>query len=134
MRTKAKIDSATITVSVPLAIRKRGGRKIVLAYDGTQQAPESLRCPQVDDAMVKAIARAFRWRELLGDGSYGTITELAAAECIDHSYVGRIMRLTLFAPDIVEAIVACRPSEAIILTNLMQAVPLQWEKQRAVFG
>jgi hypothetical protein len=133
---KAKFqgDGATITVSVPIAIRKRGGRKIVLAPDGTEQDPRTLRLQQVDNAMVKALARAFRWRELLEDGSYGTITELAAAEQIDHSYVGRIMRLTLLAPDIVETIVAGRQSEAITLTDLMQAAPPEWEKQRAVFS
>jgi hypothetical protein len=133
-KAKFQSDGATISVRVPIAIRKRGGRKVVLAPDGTRQEPETLRCQQVDNAMVKAIARAFRWRELLEDGSYGTITELAAAEQIDHSYVGRIMRLTLLAPDIVETIVAGRQSEAIILTDLMQAAPPEWEKQRAVFS
>jgi hypothetical protein len=133
-KAKFQSDGATISVRVPIAIRKRGGRKVVLAPDGTRQEPETLRCQQVDNAMVKAIARAFRWRELLEDGSYGTITELAAAEQIDHSYVGRIMRLTLLAPDIVETIVAGRQSEAITLTDLMQAAPPEWEKQRAVFS
>jgi DNA-binding IscR family transcriptional regulator len=54
--------------------------------------------------MVKAIARAFRWRALLEDGTHATISEIAAAEKINESYVGRVLRLTLLAPDTVEAI------------------------------
>ena len=73
MRTEAKSASATITVRVPLSIRKRGGRKIVLAPDGTHQAPQTLRYQQVDDALVKALARAFRWREMLESGEYAAL-------------------------------------------------------------
>ena len=58
----------------------------------------------IDNAMVKAIARAFRWREMLESGEYATIREIATAEKINESYVGRVLRLTLLAPDIVEAI------------------------------
>jgi hypothetical protein len=55
--------------------------------------------------MLKALARAFRWRRLLETGAFGTIEELAEAEKINTSYVSRILRLTLLAPDIAEAIV-----------------------------
>ena len=91
----------TITISIPIKMRKRGGRKLVLAPDGGDWAPAR---PKVDNVMVKAIARAFRWRKLLETGAYTTIEELAAAERINPSYVSRLLRLTLLAPDIVEAI------------------------------
>ena len=96
-------DGRTVTVRVPISIRRRGGRKLVLAPDGTNvtAAPVSR---QIDNAMVKAIARAFRWREMLENGTHATIAEIAAAEKINESYVGRVLRLTLLAPDIVEAI------------------------------
>src|SRR5581483_7592130 len=95
-------NDGTILVQIPLRLRQRGGRKLVVTPDGTSgwTAPRA----RVDSAMVKAIARAYRWRRLLETGVYGTITELAAAENINQSYVCRILRLTLLAPDIVEAI------------------------------
>src|SRR4051812_9082611 len=101
-------DGRTITVRVPIAIRKRGGRKVVLAPDGASGDIRKLFCQQPDNAMIKALARAFRWREMLERGTHATITELAQAEHIDHGYVGRILRLTLLAPDIVEAVVSGR--------------------------
>jgi hypothetical protein len=60
--------------------------------------------------MAKAIARAFRWREMLESGAYATIAEIAVAEKINGSYFGRVLRLTLLAPDIVEAILSGRQS------------------------
>ena len=77
---KIKSDGRTITVRVPISIRKRGGRKLVLAPDGTVGDTRKLFCQQVDNAMVKAIARAFRWREMLESGTYATIKEIAGRE------------------------------------------------------
>ena len=77
---KIKSDGRTITVRVPISIRKRGGRKVVLAPDGTVHDPRKLLCQQVDNAMVKAIARAFRWREMLENGTHATIKEIANDE------------------------------------------------------
>ena len=88
-----------VKVRVPFSIRKRGGRKLVVVPAGAEALPER---PRVDNAMVKALARAFRWRKLLESGVYGTIEELAAAEKINSSYVSRVLRMTLLAPAIVE--------------------------------
>ena len=82
---KIKSDGRTITVRVPISIRKRGGRKVVLAPDGMVHDPANLRCQPVDNAMVKAIARAFRWREMLESGTHSTIKEIAKAEKINES-------------------------------------------------
>jgi len=116
----------TLTVKVPFTVRKRGGRKQVLAPDGTVTDPGR---PQIDNAMVKALARAFRWRKLLETGVYGTFAELAAAEKISESYVGRVLRLTLLAPDVVEAILAGRQPEGVTLVGLMAGVPVAWDRQ-----
>src|SRR3981081_1130325 len=94
-------DSEVVTVRVPLWIRKRGGRKIVLAPNRTNTW--ALPGRRIDNAMVKAIARAVRWRGLLENGTHATIAEIAAAEKINESYVGRVLRLTLLTPDIGEA-------------------------------
>jgi hypothetical protein len=61
-----------------------------------------------------------------GDGSYGAITELAVAERIDHSYVGRVLRLTLLPPDIVEAVLNGRQPLKATLATLMRRVVFHW--------
>jgi hypothetical protein len=96
-------DGRTVTVRVPISIRKRGGRKLVLAPDGRNVTVVSV-IRHIDNAMVKTIARAFRWRYILENGEYPRIREIAPAEKINETYVGRVLRLTLLAPDIVEAI------------------------------
>src|SRR4051812_26608388 len=121
--TKPKInsDGRTITVRVPITIRKRGGRKVVLTPKGDHAV---LRLLRPDNAMIKAVARAFRWREMLEQRTHATITDLAQAEGIDHSYVGRILRLTLLAPEIVEVIMSGRQPETMTLAALSQAFPI----------
>jgi hypothetical protein len=120
-------DEKTLTVSVPLVIRRRGGRKHVVAPDGTPAwAP---RQRHIDSTLVKAMARAFRWRKLLETGQYATIDEIGAAEKINCSYVSRVMRLTLLAPDIVEAILDGRASAELTLPALFRPFPVEWEGQ-----
>jgi hypothetical protein len=89
----------------------------VSAPDGSPGSA-ALLCRGPDNAMIKAVARAFRWREMLERRAYATITELAHAEGIDHSYVGRLLRLTLLAPDIVEAIVSGQQTETLTIAPL----------------
>ena len=72
---------STLSVRIPFAIRKRGGRKLVITRDGETHRPR----PRVDSALVKALARAHRWQRLLESGKCASITELAAAEKIDRS-------------------------------------------------
>jgi hypothetical protein len=80
--------------------------------------------------MVKAIARAFRWRDMLESGEYATIREITQAEKINETYVGRVLRLTLLAPEIIEAILGGRQPVEITLAMLMQRVPIEWPAQR----
>ena len=116
-----------ITVEVPFKIRKRGGRKQIITPDGVPVlAPPRAR---IDSAFVKALARAFRWRKLLETSVYGTIAELARAERINPSYVSRVLRLTLLAPDIVEAVLDGRQPEDVTLATAMAGVPVVWEQQ-----
>ena len=79
-----------------------------------------------DPTLVKALARAFRWRKMLETGRYGTIGEIAAAEKINDSFVSRLLRLTLLAPDIVEAILDGRQPEGMTLPGLMEPFPVEW--------
>src|SRR4029079_14247193 len=129
---KLSDDGRTVTVRVPISIRRRGGRKFVLAPDGTNVTTALVR-RHVDNAMVKAIARSFRWREMLEKGEYSTIREIAVAESINESYVGRVLRLTLLAPDIVVTILAGHQMAKLQLENLMKRFPVGWSDQNSFF-
>lgn len=123
----------TITIRIPMKIRKRGGRKLILTPDGDAPAWSASR-PRVDNTMVKAIARAFRWRRLLERGDYASINDLAAAEKISPTYVGRVLRLTLLAPEIIEAIMAGRQPTGMTMAGLLVGFPVVWAEQRVALG
>ena len=116
-----------VTVTVPFSIRKRGGRKLVITPDGVAAvaAPRA----RVDSALLKALARGFRWRKLLETGDYATIEEIAEAENINSSYVSRVLRMTLLAPQIVEAILSGRQPEGLTMARAMQPFPWEWKRQ-----
>jgi hypothetical protein len=118
-----------LTVHIPLTVRRHGGRKVVIAPDGTE-APVVGVATRIDNTLVKALARAFRWRRMLETGRYATIDELARAEKINASYVSRVLRLTLLAPEIVEAILDGRQREGVTLRGLLKGVPVVWVRQR----
>ncbi len=122
------IDAQTITVEVPFVIRRRGGRKQVITPDGAPAYASPP--PRIDSAMVKALARAFRWRKLLETGVYGTIDEIAKAEKINPSYVSRLLRMTLLAPEIVEAILNGLQAAELTLARVMEPFTVDWEGQR----
>ena len=119
-------DQAVI-VTVPFAIRKRGGRKLVITPDGVAAAPAPRS--RMDSALLKALARGFRWRKLLETGEFTTIEEIADAENINASYVSRVLRMTLLAPEIVEAILAGKQPEGLTMTRAMQPFPWEWRRQ-----
>ena len=116
-------EAQTLTVVIPLRVKPRGGRKAMVT-------PGVLALERRQDlTLIKAVARAFRWRRMLEAGRFATINELAAAEKINSSYVSRVLRLTLLAPDIVEAILDGRQREGVTLPALMQPFPVDWEGQ-----
>ena len=117
----------TITVIVPFAIRKRGGRTLVVTPDGVTSAPAPRT--RVDSALLKALARGFRWRKLLETGHFATIEEIAEAENINASYVSRLLRMTLLAPEIVEVILAGRQPEGLTMARAMKPFPAEWKCQ-----
>ena len=117
----------TVTVTVPFAIRKRGGRKLILTPDGTPASPPTRSRP--DSALLKALARGFRWRKLLENGHFATIEEIAKAENINPSYVSRLLRMTLLAPEIVEAILAGRQPEGLTMSRAIRPFALEWQRQ-----
>ena len=125
----------SVTVRVPLTIRRRGGRKTIISPDGVAMTaghgtPSDIAVTRGDPALVKALARAFRWKRMLDDRRYGSAAELAVAVKLNESYVSRILRLTLLAPEIVEAILDGRQAPEITLPVLMGVFPAVWEQQR----
>lgn len=123
-------EGRTLTVRVHLALQKRGGRKLVITPEGTAWAPARTRA---NSAMVKAFARAYRWKRMLESGECPSVKELAAAERINQSYVCRILRLTLLAPDIIESILH-NHNPLTTLPSLLRPFPLNWELQREWFS
>ncbi len=121
----------TLTVRVPFVIRKRGGRKLAIAAYGSTLAPPR---PRIDGTLVKALARAHRWNRLLESGRYDSAAELAAAEKINPSYVSRVLRLTLLAPDIVEALIEGRQADGIAADVLLEPFSLNWNDQRRILS
>ena len=109
-----------------MMFRKRGGRKLVVTPDGAEWAPR----PRVDNAMVKALARACRWRKMLDEGVHATLEDLARAQGRSATYVSRILRLSLLAPEIVEAILDGRQPADLQLDDLLAGFPLEWERQQ----
>ena len=115
-----------------MTIRQRGGRKLVVSPDGSAAwAPQRAR---VDSTLIKALARAHRWKRMLDDGRYGSVSELAAAEKLDRGYLGRILMLTLLAPDIVEAILDGRQPAELGVHVLREGFPVEWGEQRGGWG
>jgi hypothetical protein len=120
-------DDRTVTVRIPLVFKKYGGRKTVISPDGHVWEPSE---PLVDRALVRAMARAFRWQRMLDDGMYGTFDELAKAEGVSQSHVSRMLRLTLLAPDLIESILEGQQPEGMRLEGLMEGFPDHWGCQR----
>ena len=118
----------TVTLHVPFRVVKRGGRKEMQLPNG------SLPPRRTDNTLVKALARAFRWKRLLESGEYATIAELAKRESIAPSYMTRILRLTLLSPDIVEAIVCGTQGRDVSLERALMPFPMEWLEQQEQLG
>ena len=121
--TRATSIPDTVTLPVSFRVVKRGGRKEMQLPEGATQPrrPES--------ALVKVLARAFRWKKMLETGNFVTIAELAKTEGIAPSYMTRVVRLTQLAPDIVEAILDGRQGPKVTLAKMFEPFPHEWSRQ-----
>lgn len=121
-----------ISIEIPMVFKKRGGRKVIVLPDGSYGHPSP--AATIDTAMVKAIARAFRWQKLLENGTYTCLDEIAKAERIGPSFTSRIIRIASLSPDIVDAILDGRQPAYLTLKDLMCPFPVEWERQRSYLG
>ena len=118
----------TVTLHVPFRVMKRGGRK-------EMQLPEGVtHSRRTDNTLVKALARAFRWKKMLESGEFATIAELAEREGIAPSYMTRVLRLTLLAPDTIDGILDGKQGPEVTLAQVLEPFPLTWQHQALHFS
>ena len=127
---QTRLDGTTLVVRIPMQFHRRGGRKRIVAPDGTAIVPTSK--PQPDGTLIKALARAWRWQRMLDDGVYASVSEIGEAKGIDKGYLSRILRLGLLAPSIVEEILEGRSEQQLILEKLERPLPDCWHQQRQI--
>lgn len=123
---RARSVPETVVLHVPFRIVKRGGRKAMILPDCSPA-----QRVRVDNTVVRALARAFRWKRMMDSGEFASTAELAEREGIAVTYMTRILRLTLLAPDIIDAIVDGRQGLAVTLAQLLEPLPLEWHLQQA---
>ena len=117
----------TVTLHVPFRLVRRGGRKEMQLPEGAGQSRRT------DNALVKALARAFRWKRMLESGEFASISELAEKEGIAFTYMARVLRLTLLSPDVVEAVLEGKQGPEVTLARVLEPLPADWECQRALY-
>jgi hypothetical protein len=122
----------SLTIEVPLTFKKRGGRKQMITPDGrpVSAASSTSSSAGMTESVSRALARAHRWKEMLERGTYGSITDLAQDEKVNRSYLCRVLRLTLLAPNIAEAILDGL-LEKHSLNQLMQPFAPEWDQQHS---
>lgn len=118
----------TMTLHIPFRVIKRGGRKEMQLPDGAMPSRRT------NSTLVKALARAFRWKRMLESGEFVTIAELAEREGIAPSYMTRVLRLALLAPDLVEAILNGQQGPEVTLTRVLEPFPAEWAEQPKHFA
>jgi hypothetical protein len=118
------------TTHIPMSIRQRGGKTVTVLPDGSRGMTRNEAT--IDNSMIKAIARGFRWNRLLHEGTYATLDDIAVGEKICPSYVSRILRLAFLSPRVVQAILDGRQPAHLTMKDLMRPFPLEWREQERV--
>jgi hypothetical protein len=130
MKAEMSPDGKIITVTIPMKLGKRGGRKMIIAPDGQQLPPE---LPH-NDALARLVARAYKWLKELESGRAGSIRALAEYEKLDESYVAKVLRLTLLAPNIVKLILDNQQPDIMTWRELSRPFPSEWSEQMERWG
>lgn len=121
----------TVSVHIPITFKKHGGRKYIIS---PETMPEEYRTPKESDSILKAIGQAFLWKQMIDTGEVTSTADLAQKLKMNESYTGRVLRLTLLAPDIIDAIVSgCQPKH-LTLRDFLKPVPHDWNEQREMYG
>ena len=126
-----KRADGTAVLRLPMRFKKRGGRKEIVLPKGHGGA---LSYTPEQRKFLLALARAYRWKDLLESGAYPTVKALAAALNLDRSYVAKLLNLTLLAPDIIDTAVAGNEPAGLSIARLREGVAVRWDEQREVLG
>ena len=127
MTKRVGLGVGTLTIRIPIRLRRRGGRKLIMTPEGVA-APA--RKPSRDKALVKALVRAHRWRRRIESGQAKSITDLAEQENVTAGYFCRPPPPPCLAPDIVEAILDGQQPRWLRLAEILGNAPLGWGEQR----
>lgn len=131
MSPKATVEKGTLILTIPMRFKRRSGRKEIVVPDEAGLEPQA----PAKDALVTAVARAFRWRELMENGRFTSMSALAKHLGIDRRYVGRTLNLSLLAPDLVDAILAGHEPSGMSAERLSAAeLPVMWAEQKKELG
>jgi site-specific DNA recombinase len=126
-----KSDKGLVQVSVPLIIRRRHGRKTILAPDETADNPATGKHGL--SALALHLARAHTWMEMLESGKADTTVQLAEKLGVDRSYVSRTLGLLNLSPELQRMVFEGREPEALSITRLREAFPDDWDEQKKMF-
>lgn len=131
MTERADLELDTLTIRIPMRLRRRSGRKLIMTPEGSAAATPK---PRRDETLVKALIRAHRWRRKIESGRAKSITDLAEQEGVTVAYVCRLLPLTCLAPNILEAILDGRQPKGLRLAEVLGNGPLGWDEQRTTLG
>ena len=124
-------DEIRLTTFIPIKIRKRGGRAVVVRPEVAQVQAKTAAVH--DQPLLTALSRAFYWQQLLDDGVVETGSEIAKREGLHHSTVNELLRLTLLETDSVKAIYAGQELRCMsMLWFQRNPLPTDWVAQREV--
>lgn len=126
MRTETQPEPEILTVRIPMTLERRGGRKLIIAPEGSTTPVEP---PKRDETMIRAIVKAHLWRRRIESGQAKSITDLAAQEGVTDAYVCQLLPLTCLAPRLVEAILDGRQPQGLKLGQLKSEVSESWNDQ-----
>jgi hypothetical protein len=130
MTVRVGLEVDTLTIRIPMRLRRRGGRKLIMTPEGAVPPPR----PRPDETLIKALVRAHRWRRRIESRRAKSITDLAEQEGVTDAYVCRLLPLTCLAPDTIEAILDGRQPKGLRLVEMLRNGPLDWNEQRKRMG
>jgi DNA invertase Pin-like site-specific DNA recombinase len=120
-----------LILRITIRLKTRGGEKIIQVPGGGSPHVVS----KLDQALIRAVARAIDWREALENGEAESVSDLARKSGCTYHYVKRILKLSFLAPGIVEKILQGRQPNGLNLSQILRIdLPLSWKSQREVLG
>lgn len=118
-----------LTTIIPIRIKHRGGRKVVVQASGSNRSPEH------DAPILTAPSKAFHWQRLIDDGVVNSGSDIARREGLDQSCVNELLRLTLLSPAMVKNILAGQQPRTLSIHWLKNnELPSNWDEQEKLFG